>query len=122
MPISTWIRDLFGIRKDAVDTKKAKLEITKLEAEERQRELITPASLNDVKKYDPKYEELIRRMLDETSNKMLSLRMLTLVELSELRERTRQLRRKRRLLRIGIIVVVLALTTAGLILTYRYLC
>ena len=58
MPISTWIRDLFGIRKDAVDTKKAKLEITKLEAEERERNLITPASLNDIKEYDPKYRRI----------------------------------------------------------------
>src|ERR1700686_2470196 len=58
MPISTWIRDLFGIRKDAVDIKKAKLEITKLEAEERERDLITPATMADIEKYDPKLKAI----------------------------------------------------------------
>jgi hypothetical protein len=59
MPISTWIRDLFGIRKDVIDTKKAKLEIAKLEDEEGERRgLIDLATLDDVKKYDPKVREL----------------------------------------------------------------
>lgn len=61
MPISTWIRDLFGIRKDVIDTKKAKLEITKLQAEERERDLITPATLDDVKEYDLKVKTLLTR-------------------------------------------------------------
>ena len=59
MPIPTWIRDALGIRKDIVDTKKAKLEITKLEDEESERRgLIDLATLDDVKKYDPKVREL----------------------------------------------------------------
>lgn len=62
MPISTWIRDLFGIRKDIIDTKKTKLEITKLEAEERERNLITPATMGDVKKYDPSLRKLLGRI------------------------------------------------------------
>ena len=63
MPFTTWIRDLFGIRKDVIDTEKTKLEITKLEAEERERNLITPASLDDVVKYDPKTSELLHKVI-----------------------------------------------------------
>ena len=44
---------ILGIPKDIVELKKSKLEVTKLKAEERQRDFITPASLNDVGKYDP---------------------------------------------------------------------
>lgn len=62
MPFTTWIRDLFGIRKDVIDTKKAKLEIEKLEEEKRARNLITPATLDDVKRYDPKYRMIKRKM------------------------------------------------------------
>ena len=58
MPFTTWIRDLFGIRKDVIDTKKSKLEVEKLEEEKRSRDLITPATLDDVKKYDDKYRRL----------------------------------------------------------------
>src|SRR5882762_4255988 len=59
MPFTTWIRDLFGIRKDVIDIKKAKLEITKLEDEEDERRgLIELATLEDVKKYDPKVRYL----------------------------------------------------------------
>jgi hypothetical protein len=58
MPFFGWIRDLFGLRKDYVETEKAVLEIEKLEAEERARNLITPATLDDVKKYDPKYKRI----------------------------------------------------------------
>ena len=45
MPFTTWIRDLLGIRKDYVDTEKSVLEIEKLEADKRERELLTPATL-----------------------------------------------------------------------------
>lgn len=58
MPISTWIRDIFGIHKDIVDTEKASLEIKKLEDEERARNLITPATMDDIKEYDPKYRAI----------------------------------------------------------------
>ena len=60
MPFTTWIRDALGIRKDVVDTKKAKLETEKLEVEKRERDLITPATLDDVKKYDPKTRALLK--------------------------------------------------------------
>ena len=65
MPFTTWIRDLFGIRKDVIDTKKAKLEITKLEDEEGERRgLIEIATLDDVKEYDPKYRAIQKRLLE----------------------------------------------------------
>jgi hypothetical protein len=60
MPFTTWIRDALGIRKDMVDIKKAKLETEKLEAEKRERDLITPATLEDVRKYDPKTRALLK--------------------------------------------------------------
>jgi hypothetical protein len=58
-----WLRGLLGIRKDLVDTKKAKLEVKKLQHEERTRNsLITPATFDDVKKYDPKLAAIIREI------------------------------------------------------------
>lgn len=64
-----WIRDLFGIRKDWIDakkaladTKKVGLETEKLEDEKSKRgSLITPATLDDVEKYDPKVQKIQRR-------------------------------------------------------------
>jgi hypothetical protein len=56
-----WIRDLLSIRKDIIDTKKSKLEVRKLEAEERERNLITRATFEDVKRYDPKVRQLFKR-------------------------------------------------------------
>lgn len=64
MPISGWIRDALGISKDVVDTKKMRLEIKKLEDEERTT-LITPATLDDVKKYDPKRQALLKRLEED---------------------------------------------------------
>lgn len=58
IPLIDWIRGLFGIRKDIVDSKKSQLEIQKLKDEELSRNLITRASLDDVKKYDPKYQQI----------------------------------------------------------------
>jgi hypothetical protein len=58
MPFTTWIRDILGIRKDVVDTKRTKLEIERLEVEKRERDLITPATLDDVRKYDPNIQKL----------------------------------------------------------------
>lgn len=56
---STFFKNWSGVRKDFVDTKKAKLEINKLEDEAEKREsLITPATLEDVKNYDPKYKQI----------------------------------------------------------------
>jgi hypothetical protein len=53
-PFFGWIRDLLGIRKDIIDTKKSKLEIQKLQDEELSRNLITRATIADIEKYDPK--------------------------------------------------------------------
>lgn len=64
MNIIGWIRDLFGIQKDMYETKKTRLEIEKIEDEKREK-LITPVTLADVKKYDPKTKELLRRIIDE---------------------------------------------------------
>ena|ERR1044071_7207530 len=61
MPIIGWIRDLFGIQKDMYETKKTRLEIEKIEEEKREK-LITPATLEDVLRYNPKIKELIDRL------------------------------------------------------------
>ncbi|HJQ31389.1 MAG TPA: hypothetical protein VJ866_04395 [Pyrinomonadaceae bacterium] len=61
MPITSWIRDLFGIQKDMYETKKTRLEIEKIEDEKREK-LITPATLDDVKEYDPKYRKIRTRL------------------------------------------------------------
>jgi len=57
-PVFGWIRDLLGIRKDIIDTKKSKLEVRKLQDEELDRNLITRATLADIEKYDPKYGKI----------------------------------------------------------------
>lgn len=68
-----WLRGLLGIRKDLVDTKKAKLEVKKLQHEEKARNSpIALATFEDVKKYDPKYEEIERRVrLDDEHIKFM---------------------------------------------------
>lgn len=59
MPIIGWIRDLLGIHKDHIDKQKSRLEVKKLEKEESEgKNLIKPATLDDVKKYDPKAARL----------------------------------------------------------------
>lgn len=57
-PFFGWLRDLLGIRKDIIDTKKSKLEIQKLQDEELARNLITRATIADIEKYDPKYARI----------------------------------------------------------------
>jgi len=61
---------LTGVRKDLVDTKKAKLEIDKLEDEAEKREsLVTPATFEDVKNYDPKYGKITATIkMEETTS------------------------------------------------------
>jgi tetratricopeptide (TPR) repeat protein len=54
------VKEATGIRKDLVDTKKAKLEIEKLE-KEADPPLVRPATFQDVKDYDPKYQHIKRR-------------------------------------------------------------
>jgi hypothetical protein len=51
------IKNVTGIRKDLTDTKKAKLEIEKLEKEV-DPPLVQPATFQDVKDYDPKYARI----------------------------------------------------------------
>lgn len=70
-----WIRNLLGIRKDVadfekvkIDTLKSELEVDKLEDEASARNLITRATLDDVKKYDPKVRRL-RRKIDHDHNR-----------------------------------------------------
>ena len=58
MPIFGWIRDALGIHKDNVEIDKAELEIRKLEEEEIARRLITPATMDDIKEYDPLYRRV----------------------------------------------------------------
>lgn len=63
MSLFSAIRDLLGIRKDLVETKKAKLETEKLEHEGRAREsMIEKPDAEDVKKYDPKTKKLIKKV------------------------------------------------------------
>jgi hypothetical protein len=57
-PFFGWLRDLLGIHKDIIDTKKSKLEIQKLQDEELARNLITRATIADIEKYDPKYARI----------------------------------------------------------------
>src|SRR4051794_26355075 len=64
MPLFGWIRDLFGIQKDMYETKKTRLEIEKIEDEKREK-LITPATLDDVKKYDSKVKRLLESIRDD---------------------------------------------------------
>jgi hypothetical protein len=77
MPIFGWIRDLFGIQKDMYDTKKTRLEINELEGAEREK-LITPATLDDVRKYDPKYRAIKRRVRKLRGRDDISLNILLL--------------------------------------------
>jgi len=65
MPIFGWIRDALGIHKDNVEIDKVELEITKLEDEEVARHLITPATMEDIKNYDPAYQKLDLRIRAE---------------------------------------------------------
>ena len=58
------IKNVTGIRKDLTDTKKAKLEIKKLE-KEADPPLVQPATFQDVKEYDPNYQALEKRIRDE---------------------------------------------------------
>jgi hypothetical protein len=72
MALFSWFRDFVGIRKDAVETKKAKLEIKRLEDEQRERESIKRADNEDVKKYDPKTRELLRKIELKVKTKRIS--------------------------------------------------
>lgn len=63
MPIFKWIRDLFGIRKDLIEAKKAKLQIKKLKDEQREPDVIEKADFKDIKKYDPKTQELEEKIV-----------------------------------------------------------
>ena len=60
MPIFGWVRDALGVRKDHIETKKAQLEVKKLE-DERREQLIKPPTLDEVKKYDPKTRMIIEK-------------------------------------------------------------
>ncbi|MCK4659921.1 MAG: hypothetical protein KAV82_10410 [Phycisphaerae bacterium] len=56
-----WIRDILGIGKDAAELEKTHLEIKRLVDEERERKSeIQHATLEDVKRYDPKAKEIER--------------------------------------------------------------
>ena len=61
MPITSWVRDFFGIMNDAQAAKKIRLEIEKIEDEKRGK-LIIPATVEDVKKYDSKTQALITKI------------------------------------------------------------
>jgi hypothetical protein len=89
MPLISWltwianhiglgsVKNITGVRKDLVDTKKAKLEINKLEDEAEKREsVITPASFEDVKNYDPKYKQIQDKALVITEEKTITARIV----------------------------------------------
>jgi hypothetical protein len=70
MPITSWISGLLGSVADipgkVLNLKKTKLEIDKLKREtKRESSRITPATLEDVKKYDPKVREIERRVEED---------------------------------------------------------
>lgn len=70
MPIFKWIRDLFGIRKDLIEVKKTKLEIKKLKDEQREPDVIEKADFEDIKKYDPKTQELEEKIVAKEKVKL----------------------------------------------------
>ena len=61
MPIFGWIRDALGIGKDVIDAKKSNLDVERLQAEKREREILTRPTLEDVKRYDPKHNSYLKR-------------------------------------------------------------
>jgi hypothetical protein len=106
MPIFGWIRDLFGIQKDMYDTKRTRLEIKKLEEEkEKQAQLISLATLDDVKIYDLKYKALKAAIDRELNNQRI---LKTEEEILRLRLWYKELR-KRRIKRIILIMIILSL-------------
>ena len=75
MSIFKWIRDLFGIRKDIIETKKTKLEIKRLQDEQR---IIKPATFEEIKRIDLKTEKLlgqIKNIPRQVMNKAKDKRM-----------------------------------------------
>ena len=72
-----WIRDLFGTQKGMYETKKTQLEIEKIEDEKREK-LITPATLDDVKKYDSKYQEILRKALEQRPSQYIRVAPVSL--------------------------------------------
>lgn len=71
MPIFGWIRDALGLHKDIIDSKKSVLEVEKLKDEKRERETITRATIDDVRKYDHKVQLLESKI--ELEKKKLKL-------------------------------------------------
>ena len=71
MSIIGWVRDFFGIQNDMYKAKKTRLEIEKLEKEGLGgggRIHITPATMEDIYRYDPKVE-MVRRKESEESRR-----------------------------------------------------
>lgn len=62
MPIFGWIRDALGLHKDIIDSKKSTLEVEKLKDEKMERQILTRATLADVRKYDRKTQVLEERI------------------------------------------------------------
>ena len=64
------VKNVTAVRKDLVDTKKANLEIHKLEDEAEKRDsLVIPATFEDVKNFDPKFKEINQKALTVTLDK-----------------------------------------------------
>src|SRR5437588_9592542 len=97
MPITSWIRDLFGIQKDMYETKKTRLEIEKIEDEKREK-LITSATLEDVKEYDPKTKELLSKIEERPGGR---------ISREEIREERH--RRRRNLVFVLMVITLLVL-------------
>jgi len=84
------VKHITGVKKDLIDTKKVKLEIDKLQDEAEKRDsLVVPATFEDVKEYDPKYNEIRTNillqenlLLRETVNRMFDA-LETAVELAK---------------------------------------
>jgi hypothetical protein len=107
-----WIRDLFGIQKDMYETKKTRLEIDEIERKERERTLITLATLEDVKRYDAALRKVMEAAFEEEKKGWLDsqdLRTGTWIEELVYAELRRQ-RRKRILLLSCVLAVILVST------------
>jgi hypothetical protein len=118
MPISTWIRDLFGIRKDIIDTKKTILETEKLIDERRARDLpalLSPVSLAEIQKYDPKIQQLIKKVETQDLFTLLNPNSDILLEV-----RARQIKKYRNLRRQAMIrffLLAVLMATASLLIS-----
>jgi hypothetical protein len=123
MPVFGWIRDALGVHKDHVEKKKAQLDVKKLENEEReQNRLVKPATLDEIKEYDPTTQKLEyeqkqqRRLYEEERNRMFYERMRE----KDRRQQKFEIERQKSASKKGCLVsLFLVLLLAAILLIFR---